>query len=421
MPKKAKKGGGGKMGGDESLKRRAQTKEEMAKEREETLTQCLRVTQMFENQMDGLDCVIENLVCDLQQKARQSTWGCRMHLQHLGRLWGLHEKQMMIMQQHWETGMQQLSSEFYSMGKQMLALSQKESVQLEGRISTMEQQYKEMMNEIHMLYRESIDMYKSAAEEQGASSKPQKKLEEAVQFCLKKEEGLNKFINRGQQDIERAAEDMKKIELLKHSLIQSRKTLNKNKTRNLAEEQDLTSVRAEVNKKANKLSQQLNESRSVARKQLVDLSAQSDKATKKLQAVITKGERVLCVGEMCQKLESKHKEALSSLLSAADSETSVTEREEPGQTSEFQKLQKLIGRMETAVLFRDTLKKQKQVLRQENQQLRLQVHQQMDRMSISNDTIDGHHTLLTVLQASSVPVLPSPPRPVHKQLVQKKP
>lgn len=143
-------------------------------------------------------------------------------------------------------------------------------------------------------------------------------------------------------------------------------------------------------------------------------------------SLVFQGERVLRVSEMCEKLESKYKEALSSLSSAADSETSVTECQVPlvhltvslGQTSEFQKSQKLLGRMKTAVLVRDTLKKQKQILRQENQQLRLQVHQQMDGMSINDNTINGHHTLLTVLQASSIRVLPSPPRSIHKQFVQ---
>lgn len=72
------------------------------------------------------------------------------------------------------------------------------------------------------------------------------------------------------------------------TLNQTRKELTIKKTRNQAEEQDLTVIRAEVNKKAEALSQQLNENLSVARKQLINLSVQSDNAAKKLQAVIAK-------------------------------------------------------------------------------------------------------------------------------------
>lgn len=58
--------------------------------------------------------VVQDLLRDLQEKERQSACERRVHLQRLECLWALHERHMTFVQQHWEQGMQQLSSRFNS-------------------------------------------------------------------------------------------------------------------------------------------------------------------------------------------------------------------------------------------------------------------------------------------------------------------
>ncbi|KAG7229517.1 hypothetical protein INR49_031941 [Caranx melampygus] len=355
MPKKAKKGGGGKGGGRmerlEFLQQRAQAEEEMAKKREETLAQFLKdklekeekntaenlrklnegwrailrqtrdpelrqeITtsgQTFERQLENLDSIIKDLLRDLQEKERQSACERRVHLQRLECLCALHERHMTFVQQHWEHGMQELSSRFNSEEKQMSATSQQQRTDLGDASLTLEQQHKEVMAEIHRLYSASIAAHKGAPED-------------------------------------------------RDSVIQMREKLNSSQTDHEAEERHLIATSNEVNKKTEQLRQQLSEGRSAARKQLTQLTVQSSNATRKLQGVIAK---------------------------------------------EFPELQQLIRRMNVALVFRDALKRQRGDLSQQNQQLRLQLRQQVDDMSISDRALDTHHALLTVSRA---PTTTAPP------------
>lgn len=70
--------------------------------------------------------------------------------------------------------------------------------------------------------------------------------------------------------------------------------MKSSKTQNQSVEQDLTAARDEVMRKTRELRDQLTQDRKAARKQLTDLTVKSDKATKKLQAVIAKVKRLAC-------------------------------------------------------------------------------------------------------------------------------
>ncbi|XP_071352221.1 dynein regulatory complex subunit 2-like isoform X2 [Trachinotus anak] len=443
----------------ETLQQRAQTEEEMAKKREETLAQFLKdklereerntaanlhklneawrailrqtkgpelraeittFRQTFERQMDGLDSDIKDLACDLQERARLSTRGRQVHLQRLELFGALHEKRMVTVQQHWENCMQLLSSRFISEGKQMLAHSQQQQAHLEDTTHIMVQQYEEVMDKIHKLYNDCFMAYKSSLQETGARKKkslssthrgrraqgaPKKalgdvaRIQEVLQFCQKKKVEREA---REKQYSEQTAENMeeaKEVQLI----VQLRRKLNSSKTENRAKEEALAAASNKVNKKTDKLRKQLNQGRSAASKQFIDLSVQSNSAAKKLQAAIAKGERVLRVAEMCRKLESKHQKVLSSLSSAADSEKSAAEKKEQEKTFQFPALQQ---RMTIALLVQDVLKKQKEDLRKENQQLRRQLQQQLDDMSVSDNTLDGRHAPLTISRA---PTTTAPP------------
>lgn len=68
--------------------------------------------------------------------------------------------------------------------------------------------------------------------------------------------------------------------------------LNSNKTEKQSVEEDLTAARNQMNQKTHKLRDQLIQAHTVAKKQLSDLTVQSDNAAKKLQAVIAKVKRL---------------------------------------------------------------------------------------------------------------------------------
>ncbi|XP_038584090.1 dynein regulatory complex subunit 2 isoform X2 [Micropterus salmoides] len=465
MPKKAKKGGGAKGGGAKTeeerllyLQQRAQAEEEMAKKKEEILTLFLKdklqkeerntamnllklndgwrsilrqtraaelrkditvLSQTFEKHLDGLDSVIKHLERDLQEAERQSAQVRRIHLQHMEQLWAQQAKHLTFVQQQWEAGLQHLSTRFSSERKQILLHSEQQRADLEDATFTVEQQHKTVMSEIHRLYRESIASYESAHEDRKAAldledmdKLKQKTLQhqEAVQMCSKETKALDILLSKHQQFLQMADADMKKAKRLQDIAIQLRAKMNYSKIENQSVEQDLNAARNKVNRKTHMLRDQLTQAHTAARKQLTDLTVQSDKAAKKLQAVISKGEKVLRVAEMCRKLESEEKQVLSSVFPADDvrQERAGPETEEPAK--EIPELQQVTWCINAAVLQREALKKQKADLSRENQQLRLLLRQHLDAMTVSGDTLDGRHNLLTVHQAPAAAAPPDPTR-----------
>lgn len=73
---------------------------------------------------------------------------------------------------------------------------------------------------------------------------------------------------------------------------------------------------------------------------------------------------------------------------------------------EFPELQQLMRSISAAVLQREALKKHKDDMSQENQQLRLLLGQHLDAMTVSDDTFNGHHAPLAVNPA---PTATAPP------------
>lgn len=62
-------------------------------------------------------------------------------------------------------------------------------------------------------------------------------------------------------------------------------------------------------------------------------------------------------------------------------------------------MQQLMRRINTAVLHREALKKQRGDLSRENQDLRLLLRRHLDAMTVSDGALDGQHALLTAYPA----------------------
>lgn len=141
-------------------------------------------------------------------------------------------------------------------------------------------------------------------------------------------------------------------------VIRLRQKLNSDKTKKQSVEEDLTADGNQVKQKTRELREQLNRAQTAARKQLTDLTVQSDNAAKKLQVVIAKvkhltpssptvhtcarshssscsvviqGERVLRLAEMYHKLEREQKNVSLTLFLTEERRPERTglETEEP--------------------------------------------------------------------------------------------
>ncbi|KAM6968595.1 dynein regulatory complex subunit 2 [Tautogolabrus adspersus] len=453
MPKKSKKGGGGKDGGrteDERLlfqQQRAQAEEEMAKKKEEMLTLFLKdklqkeerntavnllklndgwrsilrqtrsdelrkdiavMQQTFERQLDALDNITKNLLGDLQKSERQSAQVHRSHLQRVESLWAQQDKRLMFLHQLWEGGLQQLSSNYSSDKKQMLEHFRKLRAELEDAEFTLRKQHEETMSEIHELYGTIISAYDNSADTKKVAilQNSKMRLDEETLKQRRAEERCRKdtmtvehlqYINRGY--IQSTETNVKEEKMLKDSVVQLKEKLSSSKKEHKVVELDLLAAADQVKHSTHQLRDQLMQSQKVARKQLTDLTVQSDNAAKKLRAVIAKGEKLLRVAEMCRRLESK-------VLLSRPSEEPRQEPDSEGPAEVFPELRHVTRRLNSAVLQREALRRHREVLSAENQQLRLLLRQHLDGMTVSEQHMDQRHALLTVYPA---PTATAPP------------
>ncbi|XP_058470678.1 dynein regulatory complex subunit 2 isoform X2 [Solea solea] len=433
MPRKVKRGGvgGGGAGGGGGLKteeeklvflqQKVQAEEEMVKKKEEILTLFLKdklqkeqrnsgvnllkldegwrsilrqtraaelrkdvdvLRQTFDRQLDGLDDVIKSLGRDLQEAELQSAQVRRLHLQHVERVRTVQDRHVTELQQQWDNNLQHLSSTFNKDRQQMLSHCERQRAQLDDAEFTLEQQHKKLMNDIIRVYSDSMAAYESAHHDQMAAlvlegksiqtEKTQKNQQVLVLLCEE-----TKLLDQTIAD---------KLRLLQKTEQQKKKVMKKVQLKETSSEteRDETDVVDDVKQKTRELGGQLTRGRSVAKKRLVDLSVQSDAATKRLQTAVVKGQRVLRVAEMCRKLENA--------ITPWSNHSAETE-EEGGAKDTFPELRRATRHVTAALLQRDAARTERERLRRDNVQLRTLLRQHLDAMTLSD------HAALTVNHA----------------------
>ncbi|XP_062254411.1 dynein regulatory complex subunit 2-like [Platichthys flesus] len=435
MPKKAKRGVGGKRGA-KKVEQTPHEKEQILKDKlqkadRNTTLNLLKLNegwrsvlrqsraselrkdidilkQTFERQLEDKDNVIECLQSDLKGAEHQWAEACRVHLQKIEHLRALQEKQLMLLKQQWEDGLQRSNSSFKSERKQMLGHSKMKRADLEDAKRTVEQQHQEVINEIHRLYIESIASSESdhvdrkaalVLEGMMAVCEKTRRRKDILELQQKVAKELDRLVLRTQKCIQTSEKTKRRVQKLQEFVIQLRMKLHSNKTEKVYVERDLPAARNKEKEITYTLRDQLTRSQLVARKQLIELTVQSDNATKKLKAIIANGERVLRVAELCQKLEGGQKNVFMSPSSAEDRHGSMTEEEEAKESSEFPELWLVMRHIYATLVHRDVLKKCNDDLSRENQQLRLLLGQHTGAMTVRDHALGGHHILLTVQKA----------------------
>ncbi|CAJ1074871.1 dynein regulatory complex subunit 2 [Xyrichtys novacula] len=367
---------------------------------------------------------VQNLVTALQEAERHSARVRRVHLQHLDRLLVLQHRRLGLVQQQWEGGLQQLSSRFSSDRKQILEQSEQRTAHLEDVEFAMTMEEEDVTREIQTLFDAVIQSYKEAYPDtvpqrhtlsslcppsvpslvfvpespclsvslQKASlqvnqrdelKEERRRLEKTKRDFEQLESKEDRLLDhqRHVQTVQKNKEEVKKTQ---ETVVHLKKKLVSNEAKKQSMEQDLVAQRNLRGPKTHELQNQLVQTRAAARKKLSDLTMQSDAATKKLKAVIAKGEKVVRAGEMCQKMEDKVR------LLLRPEELRQEPGADPQEPAEKPELLHLTRRVAAAALQREVLKRHKEDLSRENQQLKLLLRQHLDAETIGGQqlTID---------------------------------
>ncbi|XP_030591317.1 dynein regulatory complex subunit 2 [Archocentrus centrarchus] len=320
--------------------------------------------QMFEKEMDDLDSIIKNNERDMQEMERWEAQVKSCHQQHMEALWALQAKRLLCLEQQWESSLQEIRSSWSSQRQQMLPQSQQLEVLLQNLKLTAEQQNKDALDDIKAFYEQTQMKYLKTLEEQMAAEEFREEVKEAIQrnveglqYSNKLSADIEDLFTESQKEMSKGLKIIKKLE----------KNICQLTTENTSKEEALTDAINEAKHKGQSLRKERIQAQKATRKKLTKLVMQGDAATKKLQTIIAKGERVLRCADICSKLERKHEALLSSSSSGPTDEASNMPAKD---VCGFPELQQLERRISNAVLVREDLKKQKEELRRENRELK---------------------------------------------------
>uniref|UniRef100_A0A671PT84 Dynein regulatory complex subunit 2 n=1 Tax=Sinocyclocheilus anshuiensis TaxID=1608454 RepID=A0A671PT84_9TELE len=452
MPKKAGRKGGGRNAGmiqEERLlcmQQKAQAEEKIAKRKEDMLTHFLKdklqkeerntvlklhklrqqwravltqtktaelrndmsvLSQKFERVLDYKDNIIKSLVVDLSEREQQSELARSSHQQNVDYVLELHMSWLAELELSFNTSLEELASEYNPEREQILSQHQQESMYLEKVMFSMEKHYADLDNEARRDYQSTRNQIKKQNKEDKQSVKDQmegvvEKLWRELQQVLHhyNETTKDRFIATESLQIkdEQSAKEIdthkKHTQKLQESISALRCQLSSSQTGETA--QQLHSGRDELAQKLQYFRVQLGEAQTIRRKQLTKLTIQSSDATKKLQ--------LIRLFEMCCKLETEYEKVLP-FYSSSLSEEELNQERANAMEPPTEKLAQLmhdylpLGKFwqrYKVQLEHLCLKREKTLLLQENERLRLYLKQYLDEVSVSDESF-RQQKLLVVL------------------------
>ncbi|PWA24449.1 hypothetical protein CCH79_00011872 [Gambusia affinis] len=361
----------------------------------ELLTEAAVHQQTSDRRLEELNFIIQKMMRELQQGQCQADRVQSCHLQHVEYLWELQEKHLKSLHRRWESSLRDLNAMCFNQEVKALDDFRQQNLGLVDLYLPAQMHDKAMFEYLQKVQQEVVDVYKNAHQDLDALRTEVKNQEDGSALnrdLLQKTRNslieLDKRIARDQQEI---SMELRNVKRLKSKAIKLRQQIFSCQAERDLMQQNWNFTTDKINQKCRHLQEQLSRDRQDARKKLTILSIQGAAATKNLQAVIIKGEKVLRVSELCRKMK-KQQEIMPG--TTEDKQSTCTEEQELQQLQEqlqLKELHDLQQRLNTALLHREALRKQNQVLKQDNQQLRV-------LLDHSDDILDGRHTPLPALQ-----------------------
>lgn len=402
------------------------------------------LSQTFERVVDCKNNVTKSLIKDVEEADEQYTHALRSHLQHIDQLLELQRERLDLLQQEYQQELDTVMQEFDTERKMIMEQENKEMQYLQNVILAMEQNTLENESEAKQEFQSMRDEIKNKSLEEKHTLRMV--LENTIEDLWKQVQQAQKNYQNATEDHkiafaslkakdEKSAEEiayqMKKLQKIQESINTLRNKISAHTRDNEEQNRQLREDKEVVHKQFLKLKQQMNQARAAEYSRLTTLTVQSNAALKELQRVIDKGEQILRLAEMCRKLETEEEKVLpfypSSLSDAEKEEAEKAIMEKPSEQlallmQNYTALDQFWKRYNKVLLEHWALEREKTVLSQDNQKLRILLKQYLDGISVSDEVLSQQNPLLILNNRSSLQqkVLPQVPvtdkrvqRPVH--------
>ncbi|XP_074836059.1 dynein regulatory complex subunit 2 [Carettochelys insculpta] len=383
------------------------------------------LSQTFERVVDCKDSVIRSLARDLAEAEAQYTHALCSHLHNTDQLLQLQHCRLKYLEEDYNTELEALKEEFETERRMIIEHHEKETQYLQDVLLALEQNFSESEYEARLDFQSTRDDVKNKNLEEKHYLRVQ--LEGTVEELWKRFQQALKSYTEATEDRKIAFEALKlkdersskeiEMQMKKLQRIQDSISILKGKIAAHmweAEEQNRR-VREEkevVLKQLQKLKSQLNQARAKARSNLATLTLESSTALKTLRGTTEKAELILRLAEMCRKLETEEEKVLpfyaSSLSREEQEEVEQVLLEKPGEQvaqlmQDYLGLEHFWQRYNKVRLEQLSLEREKAVLCQENQKLRLLLKQYLDGISVSDEVLSQLNPLLILHRKPCVP------------------
>ncbi|KAM8977465.1 dynein regulatory complex subunit 2 [Pelodytes ibericus] len=402
------------------------------------------LSQTFERVVDCKDSVIKSLAKDVEESEEQYAHALRSHLQNIDKQLELQRDRISLLQEEYQQELDAVQKEFETERKMIIQQKDTEITYLENVLLAMEQNTLKTETEAKVEFQSMRDEIKNKSLEEKHALRVL--LEGTVEDLWKQFQLALKNYTDSTEDRKVAFEALKakdeksaleiEMQMKKLQNIQDTITSLKNKISVHArdsEEQNrhLRENKEVILKQFQKLKSKMNQARAGEHGRLTALTVQSNAALKELQRIIDKGEYILRLAEMCRKLETEEEKVLpfypSSLSAEEREEVEKANTEKPSEQlallmKDYTALDQFWKRYNKVLLERWALDREKTVLLQDNQKLRVLLKQYLDGISVSDEVLNQQNPLLILnnrisLQQKIPPQVPVTDtrvrRPIH--------
>ncbi|XP_029450495.1 dynein regulatory complex subunit 2 [Rhinatrema bivittatum] len=384
------------------------------------------LSQTFERVVDCKDNVIKSLAKDVHEAEDQYAHTLQSHLQNVDQLIHLQRQRLEHLKQEYDKEVEVLTEEFETERKVIIDQSATENNYLQNVLLAMEQNYSENDYEAKQDFESIKDDIKNKNLEDKHALRIQ--LEGLVEDLWKQFQQALKNYTDSTEDRkiafeglrlrdERSAREidmqMKKLQRFQESIAVLRNKIavhareSEEQNRRLREEKDI------IHKHFQKLKGQMNQARADERSRLALLTLQSNAAIKEMKRVVAKGEQILRLTEMCRKLETEEEKVrpfyVSPLSAEEQEEVQQAIMEKPSEQlaqlmQDYVTLDEFWKRYNKVQLDRCALDREKAILTQDNQRLRILLKKYLDGISVNDDVMSQLNPLLILNNKSNIPM-----------------
>ncbi|XP_017158501.1 dynein regulatory complex subunit 2 [Poecilia reticulata] len=329
--------------------------------------------QTSDRKLEELNFIIQKMMRELQQGQSQADRVQSCHLQHVEYLWELQEKHLKCLHRRWESSLRALNTMCFNQEVKALDDFRQQNLGLVDLYLPAQMHDKAMSEYLQKVQHEVVDVYKNAHQDLDALRTEVKNQPDGSALnrdILQKTRNslieLDQKIARQQHDI---SLELRNVKRLKGKAIKLRQQIFSCQAERDLMQQNWDFTTNKINQKCRQLQEQLARDRQDARKKLAILSIQGATATKSPTRFCFWMQEVLELQDLQQLKE-------------------LQQLQEKQQLKELQDLQQLLN---STLLHREALRKQNQILKQENQHLQVLLDHR-------DDILDGRHTPLPALQ-----------------------